>query len=253
MSREFFKNLPDTTTPLNAQRMNSFLNGNEAMGSIVVDDISCKNLFNINNLTLETGSVDYSTGVITVNQYANPSIQTLKQLCPDLIVGETYTLSLSTTSTDSKFIYLHGSSTPWKNGTQRTITQADLDGTIGVYGVYDSTDTFYISNIQIEKGTVATEYAPYKKFDTGFYEVITNLHIGESINDDRLKNAKLVVVNYRSEDGVWSTQTIHIMPGYSLNTYSGYSFGSIYEANGKITFQHTTDQTFYIDKILAIK
>ena len=41
MSREFFKNLPDTTTPLNAQRMNGFLNGNEAMGSIVVDDISC--------------------------------------------------------------------------------------------------------------------------------------------------------------------------------------------------------------------
>ena len=52
MAREFFKNLPETTTPLNAQRMNAFLNGEEAMGSIVVDDITSKNIFDNQWLSL---------------------------------------------------------------------------------------------------------------------------------------------------------------------------------------------------------
>ena len=67
MAREFFKNLPDTTTPLNAQRMNAFLNGEEAMGSIVVDDIKSKNIFNKNDVKkncfvyINTGEEIYSS------------------------------------------------------------------------------------------------------------------------------------------------------------------------------------------------
>lgn len=163
MSKEFFKNLPDTSTPLNASRLNGLLNGNEAMGNIVVGDVRCKNLFNINALTLQAGSIDYTTGTITVNQYANGSHQNLKALAPDLVAGETYTLSLKTTS-DNPFIYLEGSDSVWMSGNSRVLTQAEIDDTIIVYGEYQSTATVVISEIQIEEGTTATEYTPYKAF-----------------------------------------------------------------------------------------
>jgi hypothetical protein len=48
MAKEFFKNLPDTSTPLSASRLNGLLNGNEAMGNIVVGDVKCKNLLGDN-------------------------------------------------------------------------------------------------------------------------------------------------------------------------------------------------------------
>ena len=50
MTKEFFKNLPDTSTPLTSSRINGFLNGKESMGDIVVEDIKCKNFFNKNNV-----------------------------------------------------------------------------------------------------------------------------------------------------------------------------------------------------------
>ena len=47
MAKEFFKNLPDTSTPLTSSRINGFLNGEESIGNIVVGDISSKNLLDI--------------------------------------------------------------------------------------------------------------------------------------------------------------------------------------------------------------
>lgn len=44
MARDFFKNLPNTTTPLTATRINGLLDGDEAMGNIIVDSINTKNM-----------------------------------------------------------------------------------------------------------------------------------------------------------------------------------------------------------------
>lgn len=44
MAREFFKDLPDTTTPVEADRLNGLLDGEEAMGNILVDSVTSKNL-----------------------------------------------------------------------------------------------------------------------------------------------------------------------------------------------------------------
>lgn len=64
MAREIFKNLPDKSTPLNATKLNGIFNGEESMGSIVVEDIECKNLlytpYNENNkLTVTAPKNDY--------------------------------------------------------------------------------------------------------------------------------------------------------------------------------------------------
>lgn len=161
MTKEFFKNLPDTSTPLNASRLNGLLNGNESMGNIVVEDVKCKNLFNINALTLQAGSVNKSSGTITVNQYSNGSNQTLKTLAPDLVAGKTYTFSFKTTGSTSH-IYLSGSQSTWKSGTAKVVTQEELNNTINFYGEWENSTEVIISEIQIEEGTAATEYTPYK-------------------------------------------------------------------------------------------
>lgn len=140
-----------------------------------------KNLFNINNLSLKTGSVDKVLGTITVNQYNNSSHQTLKNLAPDLVAGKTYIISANTTSNE-RFVYLEGSKSTWKYGTPRTITQEELDNVVIFYGKYQSTDTVVISEIQIEleQGETATSYEPYvdKKIYTkngnGDYEEFYN-------------------------------------------------------------------------------
>lgn len=160
--KEFFKNLPDTTTPLNAQRLNGFLNGNEAMGDIVVSDIKCKNYFNMNNLTIPN-AISFENGVIAVNTYANGSLQNLKEIAPDLKAGETYMLNFKTTGS-TKNIYLDGSKSVWFMGQQHTITQEELDSYIIVYGEWESSETVYISEIQIEKSLEPTEYTSYKGF-----------------------------------------------------------------------------------------
>ena len=82
MAREFFKNLPNTTTPLTAPRLNGLLDGDEAMGNIVVDSIRGKNLFNnaiINNQWLNT-----SGGIDTA---ANSSIYTCFRNCKRTFKG----------------------------------------------------------------------------------------------------------------------------------------------------------------------
>ena len=62
MAREFFKNLPNTTTPLTAPRLNGLLDGDEPMGNIVVDSIKGKNMFDESQLLNATGWSVNSSG-----------------------------------------------------------------------------------------------------------------------------------------------------------------------------------------------
>ena len=137
-------------------------NSMESLGNIVVNDIKCKNYFNMNNLAIPN-AVSFENGVIVVNSFANGSGQNLKVLAPDLKAGETYTLSFKTTGS-TNYIYLNGSSTNWFNGTAHTITQEELDSYIIVYGNWESSETVYISEIQIEKSLESTEYTTHKEF-----------------------------------------------------------------------------------------
>ena len=45
MAKQFFKDLPNTTTPLTATRLNGLLDGEEALGNLVVDSIRSKKLY----------------------------------------------------------------------------------------------------------------------------------------------------------------------------------------------------------------
>lgn len=133
-----------------------------------------KNLFNINALTpytpetLPRGSVGVYNGQIIAKAKSNDTVcttgKTLQQLCPDLVVGETYVLYFKTTTPSSvggqyESIKLSGVGHWWRT-IKRTITQADLSAIVGVYAETDG-NVYTISNFQIEKGSTATDYVPY--------------------------------------------------------------------------------------------
>lgn len=133
-----------------------------------------KNLFNINALTpytpetLPRGSVGVYNGQIIAKAKSNDTVcttgKTLQQLCPDLVVGETYVLYFKTTTPSSvggqyESIELSGVGHWWRT-IKRTITQADLSAIVGVYAETDG-NVYTISNFQIEKGSTATDYVPY--------------------------------------------------------------------------------------------
>lgn len=198
MKKINFENLPSTNTPINATNLNLMqsnveeaLSGVEPMGDIVVSDIKCKNYFNMNNLSLES-YISFIDGVIAVNNYANGSLQNLKEIAPDLKAGETYMLNFKTTGS-SKYIYLDGSNSVWFMGEQHTITQEELDSYIIVYGEEESSETVYISEIQIEKSLEPTAYTSYKGF--GYESGTTDGWDWVKYDDGRLEQHKTLTVN----------------------------------------------------------
>lgn len=86
----------------------------------------------------------------------------LKELCPNMIAGETYFLNFTRSYNDgSNYIYLAGSKSFWNNNTSRTITQAELDGTVSIYANrYSSgyTEQMIMSDFAINKGTQKLPY-----------------------------------------------------------------------------------------------
>lgn len=90
--------------------------------------------------------------------------QTLREVCPSLEVGKAYTLTATTEST-SVNIYLYLTQTVWLFGKPMIVTEEMLNSAVTFYGLSEKegfgTGDCIISNIQIEEGTVATEYAPY--------------------------------------------------------------------------------------------
>jgi len=123
-----------------------------------------KNYFNVNVITGDT-ITNNGDGSLTVPQYANIVNAKLSEICPNMRAGNTYTLSLTSTSS-YKYIYLVGSSSIWYSGDSRTITEAELNAKINIYGDRNTTST--IKDIIINDGTEAIPYEEYGKIITNY-------------------------------------------------------------------------------------
>lgn len=156
--------------------------------AITIDDISSdihtldigvsrKNLFNIhrienqsynnNQFTLINGGDYLTISVPKIGNYVFTK-ETLHQIAPEIQAGETYTLSANTSEGAWDYIYIDIADQRqwvWQFGTSRMITQEMLDARLGFYtaptGGDASITTAIISNIQIEKGNIATAYTSY--------------------------------------------------------------------------------------------
>lgn len=178
MARQFFKDLPDTSTPLTASRLNGLLDGEEPMGNLVVDSIRSKNIFNkaniLNNTYLNISNQNKLVyDINSISGYAKCKPNT------------TYTISKIVSA---PFIVATCSTTPAIDTTiQQGITN-DSGSSITIttnssaqyivfwfYHAQYSTGSYndIINSIQVEEGSTATSYSPYQNLTNsldGYYE-----------------------------------------------------------------------------------
>lgn len=129
-----------------------------------------KNLLDVSKIeTRSTSSGDgliaNNDGVLTVTAPASGSSAidtrlTLKELCPNIAPGNTYTLSATSTGND-KNIYLDKAKSVWVYGKSRILTENDLNSVVYLYASGIGT-TATISKLQLELNSTATAYEPYR-------------------------------------------------------------------------------------------
>ena len=198
-----WEDTPSTNTPRNATNLgnmdtgikenNNMLNGTKPMGSIVVDDVSCKNMWiptlyadgsqivqtrcsvtlNGDTYSFVASGTDIFIGNVwttTGNDY-NGTLGTLYKVKPNT----DYTLSCSNSAFSKNFITFYGSnkkSLSYQELTSNVATFTTPSNceyiTIRIGNGSATSGTTYTTTIQLEVGS-ATTYTPYKNFDNTEY------------------------------------------------------------------------------------
>ena len=188
MAREFFKNLPNQTTPLTAPRLNGLLNGDEAMGNIVVDSVSSKNLFNENAILRGYELIGSGTYIGGVNTNSSWYVSDYIEVEPN------------------KQYYLTKGSSGGSNILYNTNKEyvAIVSASSGVITIPNNNNIKYmrfngllsqLSNVQFEKGTTATDYAPYQGLDK-INDLIAYNDTSVLVNPTKIPITPLVGSNY---------------------------------------------------------
>ena len=187
MKKINFENLPSTNTPINATNLNQIqsnveevFNGAETMGNIVVNDIRCKNLFNINGERIDKYSIISTVSENTLSTKCTGAWSYLEYYNIKVKKGQTYTVSYDFSNPSNNTVGLDirsvtgssilGSAISTDTSGSKTFTFIADDDAVNMRICSNNTEyvnenTVTFSNIQIEKGNIATEYTPYKSFD----------------------------------------------------------------------------------------
>ena len=128
---------------------------NNDTGKHEVDVEFSANLFDISKVQNTSELINNEDGTLTLTAKGSSGKSTLREICPDLIVGETYILSLDTNGLD--YIYC---GIVWSSRTPKQITQAMLDSVVFFYN--NNQPTVTIKNIQINRGSTVIPYSPYR-------------------------------------------------------------------------------------------
>lgn len=179
------------------ENIDDVFTGQESMGSIVVEDIECKNLFDINteNAT-SNGTVGITSNQIVLScsgAWAQTRFKKIK-----VKQGETYTLSFTvenpSANTVAIAIYKSDNSTKIANipnyintsfSEHLTFTANDTEIVIAFVANNSSTtntNSVTFSNIQLEKGDTATQFVEHKDFINPLIEDLTSKFIINSEN-----------------------------------------------------------------------
>lgn len=128
-----------------------------------------KNLFDFSRLVSDgVNVIDYDKQTITVPAYTNNTgyNQTLRDLCPGITPG-IYVFSVKRSNPDSgNGSYFLEAELDFKFNIPTELTDELLDNHIAWYNNPDSNIENVISEIQIERGTEATDYEPYYEEQT---------------------------------------------------------------------------------------
>lgn len=154
-----------------------------------------KNLLNISAIGTDDKITNIENGKITItNSYytllvnSSGSALHLKELCPELQVGDTFVFNSTTTNLNR--LYLGTMKQTIDANTSYICTQEMLDSTVAIYGKAD--ETVVVSDLQLEKGSTSSEYEPYEKTQTDIYLDEPLRKVGEYSDYIDLVNKKIV-------------------------------------------------------------
>lgn len=168
MARNFFNNLPNTTTPLTAPRLNALLDGDEPMGNIKVDSIQTKNMIG----GWFDGGIDDTTGADT----ATHDLRT-DYIPVDFTTNSNYRISGLPNATYRNFVCAYNSSKQFLGRTGASIiatrglnsgsfTAGTPQGTGNIaylrVRVYSTPPESAVADVQMEVGASTTTFAQSK-------------------------------------------------------------------------------------------
>ena len=170
MAKQIFKNLPDTTTPLSASKLNGLFDSDEALGNIVVDGISNKNLID----GWFSGGIDSTTGEDTTSttsfrtNYMEVDFSSNNYYISGL-PSSSYRHFVAAYNANKQFLGRTGASI---QGTRSLNSGSFTSGTPQGTGdikylkitVYDSVPEGNLKNAQMEKGSSATNFTEGKSY-----------------------------------------------------------------------------------------
>lgn len=171
MAKEFFKDLPNTTTPLTSARINGLLDGEEAMGNIVVDSIRSKNLLSFENWQNTANNITFKSedGKITITGTYGSQTNFYRSCNLDLKAGTTYVISKNQSNSDQFYPYFI-----LRSGETQVARVNNTDGYITYTpetDIHIDSIMFYINGAtgvnctlypQVEIGTTPTDYSEYR-------------------------------------------------------------------------------------------
>lgn len=168
MARQFFKDLPDTTTPLTASRLNGLLDGEEAMGNLVVESIRTKNMFDKN--AIRNGYRLDSSG----NLFADSGYFTSDFISIDS--STQYTFSRENANSGGLAAYALYDSNKTFISRSAFITTTTVTFTSASNAKYIKIDDLNnnLNSLQLEEGSTATTYSEYQALNPKNYVMYTD-------------------------------------------------------------------------------
>jgi hypothetical protein len=199
--------------------VNGSLQGTNAMGSIVVDDVKCRNLLPNTISTQTTNGVTITKnndGSITLNGTATAGI-TLNGYFTLTLKAGTYTHSINNTAPVGLYLSLNNINATMigQTGAEQKVTfTITEDTTYQRYVIFISSGmTFNNFKIypQLEAGSTPTTYTPYKNFDntTIIYNLDSYIASGLTIDSSTLvSNDGIAIFDFNiSKSTAYSTNT----------------------------------------------
>ena len=213
------------------------------------------NLFDISKVLTSPTVKNNNDGTLSITRTDSSSsvaantTRTLATYCPECKAGTTYTLS-ATTEANRNTIYLQGSNFTWTFGQSRTLTAADLTSDVLFYGSspYDG-KTIKISNIQIEEGSVASDYESYGLVDAAELELsVTKNNVVVFKKDITKKTGEICIPT--TNGGSTTTHTISAAAGATTtDTWNATVTFKNYNNNQNINLDKTFNSNFVFTRI----
>lgn len=170
---EYIDSETGTSTPYSKKKKYGY-NSQESMGEIIVDDITCKNLLDSDKPNQKTGTVTWS-GVGKSHTLTNTAATECVIWYIPIKAGEKYVFSYKQRNSGSLYLQIKERSamnitnssllkTIVSNGAATAYTfVVENDGYLQIsFSCSSPISDVLIEELQLEKGTVATEYAPHK-------------------------------------------------------------------------------------------